>query len=198
MKNKNQTLKLVMVAMLLGLTIVLQAISITNPITATPLAMSFIPIAVGAILYGPKCGTFLGFLWSVFILVSGQASFYMGMNVVGTLITVIVKGTLAGYLSGVLYLLLKKKNNTVAMIVAALACPIINSLIYRIGIVTFFHDYFLGNVDKSGKSPISYFIGWFLAGSFLIEVGISTVLSPVVVRICNIGRKMLNLEEGHE
>lgn len=187
-KNKQKVVKLTVTATLLAITIVLQAIGglFVIPITGTSPALSLIPIAVGAIIYGPSCGGLLGLGWSIFILVSGQASFYMGMNAIGTVITVIAKGTLAGIGTAYVFKILKNKNYVVAVILASIVTPIINSLVYRIGLVTFFQEYFFGKADASGENPIIYFMKAFIAGGFFLEVGISAFFSPVIVRICDI------------
>lgn len=197
MRNKKNVVKLVVMAMLCGIAIILQAFAsfITIPITNSSPALSFIPISVGAILYGPLAGSVLGFIWSLFILVSGQASYYMGMNAVGTVIVVVAKGTLAGLASGFVYKLFKKKFDTIGMVLASLVAPLVNSLVYRIGLVVFFSEYFFGKAESAGQNPVVYFISAFLVVSFLIEVGISAVFSPIITRICRVGRKTLGLEE---
>lgn len=187
-KRKQNVVRLTVTASLLAITIVLQAIAgfIVIPVTNTSPALALIPIAVGAIIYGPSCGALLGLGWSLFILVSGQASGYMAMNFIGTIITVVGKGTLAGLGSAYVYKLLKEKNYVVAIIVASIVTPLINSLVYRIGLITFFQDYFLGKASSAGVHPVTYFMQAFIAGGFFLEVGISTVFSPVIVRICDI------------
>lgn len=200
MNRKQETVKLTVIAILLAIAILLQAIAsvIVFPITNSSPALSFIPIVVGAILYGPKVGTLLGFVWSAFILVSGQASYYMGMNALGTVITVLGKGTCAGLVSGLLYKGLKNKNKVIAIVVASVAAPLVNSLLYRVGLVTFFRDFFFGKANDKGLSPIAYFVVAFTSASFFLEVGLSAVFSPVVVRICNIATNMLGLEKEKE
>ena len=90
MKNSQKIVKLTVTSILMAITIVLQAIAgfIVIPVTNTSPALSLIPIAVGAIIYGPSCGAILGLGWSLFILASGQASGYLAMNFIGTIITV--------------------------------------------------------------------------------------------------------------
>ena len=115
--KKKSVVKLTTTAALLAITIVLQhfASLFYVPATGTSPALSLIPIAVGAIIYGPSCGAILGLGWSVFILVSGQANFYLGMNAVGAVVVVIAKGTLAGTLTGVVFKGLAKKNKIAAI-----------------------------------------------------------------------------------
>lgn len=185
-KNKQSVLKLTMMSTLLAITIVLQAVAsaFTMPITNTPVALALIPIAVGAIIYGPTCGGILGLGWSLFILVSGQADFYFGMNAIGTIVTVVSKGTLAGIVTGLVYNLIKKKNYVVAIIVASIMTPLINSLVYRVGLVVFFNDFFFGGAGN--QNPIAYFMVAFVSVSFFVELGISALFSPLIVRICDI------------
>jgi uncharacterized membrane protein len=197
MSRKKQTVKLTVIAILLAIAILLQAMAslIVFPITNSSPALSFIPIVVGAILYGPGVGALLGFVWSGFILVSGQASYYMGMNAIGTVITVIAKGTFAGLVSGLVYKGLKNKNKVVAIIIASIVAPLVNSLLYRVGLVTFFREYFFGKANDKGLSPIAYFVVAFTSASFFLEVGLSAIFSPIVARICNIATNMLGLEQ---
>ena len=77
-RKKQDIVKMTVTATLLAITILLQAIAsfIVIPITNSSPALAFIPIVVGAILYGPLCGGLLGLVWSLYILISGQASFY--------------------------------------------------------------------------------------------------------------------------
>lgn len=194
--RKKKTVKLTVIAILLAIAILLQAFAsvIVFPVTNSSPALSFIPIVVGAILYGPSVGALLGFVWSAFIIASGQASYYMGMSAVGTFVTVLTKGTCAGLVSGLLYKVLKNRNKVVAIIVASIAAPLINSLLYRVGLVTFFRDFYFGKADEKGLSPIAYFIVAFTSASFFLEVALSAIFSPVVVRICNIANDMLGLE----
>lgn len=200
MSRKKQTVKLTVIAILLAITILLQSMAslIVFPITNSSPALAFIPIVVGAILYGPSVGALLGFVWSGFILVSGQASYYMGMNAIGTVITVLTKGTCAGLVSGLLYKGLKNKNKVVAIVIASIIAPLVNSLLYRVGLVTFFKDFFFGKADEKGLSPIAYFIVAFTSVSFFLEVGLSAIFSPIVVRICNIATNMFGLESSNE
>ena len=187
-KRTQNVVRLTVTASLLAITILLQAMAgfIVIPITNTSPALSLIPIAVGAIIYGPSCGALLGLGWSLFILASGQASGYMAMNMIGTIITVIAKGTLAGIGSGYVFKLLKEKNVVVAIIAASIVTPLINSLVYRVCLLIFFQDYFFGKASSEGMHPVAYFMKAFIAGGFFIEVGISTIFSPIVVRICDI------------
>lgn len=193
-KNKQYILKMSVTAILMAITVVLQALAsgFVMPITNTPVALALIPIAVGAIIYGPICGGVLGLAWSLFILVSGQASYYMGMSVVGTIVTVISKGTLAGVISGFTFNLLKKHNYIMAIIAASIMTPLLNSLVYRLGLVAFFSEWFFGKAGN--ENAVVYFIKAFLQVSFFVEVGISAVLSPVIVRICDLCFKKLGIE----
>ena len=182
-----------MTSALMAITIILQAVAsaFVMPFTNTPIALALIPIAVGAIIYGPSCGLFLGSCWSLFILVSGQASFYFGMNAIGTIITVLSKGALAGYLTGVTYNLLKKYGYIVAVVAASIVTPVINTSVYFLGMIVFFNEFFFGGAGND--SPISYLMKVFFTTNFLIEIAVSTLLSPAVVRICDLCFKKLGI-----
>ena len=76
--------------------------------------------------------------FSVMVFITGDAAFFLSLNVIGTIITVLVKGTVAGLCAGLVYKLLVKFNNYLAVLVAAIVCPIVNTGIFLIGCSIFF------------------------------------------------------------
>lgn len=186
MKRKKQIVRLVLLAIFCAISVVLQAIANNFSIGGYPIALALVPIAISAILLGPSGGAIVGFVWGAFILlIDPSCAVFFEYSVIGTLILVLSKGTLAGFASGVICKMLRNKNMYLAMVLAAILCPIINSLTFRIGEVIFFLP-MLGN--SAGAIIISLF-----GVSFVLEVGISAILSPAICRICMLGDKELNL-----
>ena len=67
------------------------------------ISLVLLPIVVGAAVYGWQAGAWLGLVFGVAVLLSGDASAFLAVNPIGTVVTVLVKGTLAGLLSGLAY-----------------------------------------------------------------------------------------------
>lgn len=144
-----------------------------------------IPIVVGAALYGREAGAWLGFVFGVTVLLSGDAALFLSWDVFGTLVTVLVKGVLAGYCAAVAYRLLEEKNTLAATVCAAVVCPIVNTGVFAVCSLLFFYDDIaVYAADKSFTgSPLAFVIVGFIGLNFIFELLFNVVLAPVIVRI---------------
>lgn len=185
-----KTKKLVGVGLLTAIVIVLQALAVAiRPTGLFNISLVLVPIVVGAALYGYKAGAWLGFVFSVVVLITDAAAF-MAVSVPGTIITVIVKGTMAGLVAGLVYLALEKKNQFLAVILASIACPVVNTGIFLVGCCVFFLDTITGWAAAAGYASAGKYIILVLVGvNFLIELGVNVVLNSAIVRIIKIGKK---------
>ena len=156
-------------------------------------AIALVPIAIGAALCGPLVGAWLGFIFGVVVLATGGGALFFMFSIPGTIITVLLKGTAAGFASGLVYKLLEKKLGFFAAIFASLACPLVNTGIFLLGSAVFFmpHAEAIGSLVGIDEAGFGVFIALAL-GNFLIEVLMSTVLGPVFVRILKIRKKTHN------
>lgn len=185
-----KTKKLVGVGLLTAVVIVLQALAVAiRPTGLFNISLVLVPIVVGAALYGYKAGAWLGFVFSVVVLVTDAAAF-MAISVPGTVITVILKGTLAGLSAGLVYLWLVKKNSYLAVVVASIVCPVVNTGIFLAGCYTFFIETIKGWAAAAGYESAGAYIILVLVGvNFLIELGVNIVLNSAIVQIIKIGKK---------
>ena len=107
---EQKTKKLVGVGLLTAIVVVLQALAVViRPTGIFNISLVLVPIVVGAALYGYKAGAWLGFVFSLIVLATDSAAF-MAISFPGTIITVLAKGTIAGLVAGLVYLVLEKKN----------------------------------------------------------------------------------------
>ena len=128
----------------------------------------------------------------------------MAINIPGTVITVLLKGTLAGFLSGIVYNLLKKwalvfKNLekdkeswqiNLGVVVAAIVCPVVNTGIFLLGCVIFFLPTIREWGAAAGYENVgAYMLYGFVGGNFLFELLFNLILSPVIVQIIRIGQR---------
>ncbi len=190
MKEKTvNTRALVLTALLSALVVILQILSLLARMAGIPFAISLalIPIVIGASVSGPKAGAWLGLICALVILVTDSAAF-MAVNPGGTVVTVLLKGILAGYLSGACYKALSRSNKTVAAIAAAALCPIVNTGIFLLGCKIFFMDQINTWAEAAGFSgnTAGYMVTAFVGINFLIELAANLVLSPAIVHLINI------------
>ena len=189
--NRISTRTMVLGAVMTALVIILQLLGTTPFFGPFSTAPALVPIVIGAILCGAQVGAWLGLVFGTVVLLTGGAALFLAFDVPGTLITVLVKGAACGAVAALVFRLLKKWNETVATIVAAIACPLTNTAVFLLGCYVFFMDSAadIGAVLGMEQSGMALF--WALAmANFLIEVGTSAVLSPILLRILNIKKKI--------
>ena len=191
MKRKMSTKTMVLGAVMTALVILLQLLgTYTTFFGPFSTALALVPIIIGAALCGAGVGAWLGLVFGVIVLVTGGAALFLAFNIPGTLITVLVKGMACGLVAGLAYKLLRRWNDTVAVITAALLCPLTNTAVFLLGSALFFLPYAdaIAQTLKMNVSGMALF--WALAmGNFLFEIALSIVLSPVVVRLLQIKKK---------
>ena len=114
MSKNNNTQKIVGLGLFTAIVIVLQLMGSFIRFGTFSISLVLVPVVIGAALYGAGAGAWLGFVFGVVVLLSGDAAAFLGVNALGTILTVLVKGTLAGLLSGLVYKALENKNRTLA------------------------------------------------------------------------------------
>ncbi len=190
MENKKfDTKKLVGISLLTAIVVVLQLISLGMRFGMFSITFVLIPIVVGSALYGWKTGAWLGFVFGVVVVITDAGAFLV-VNVIGTIITCLLKGALAGTAAGLIYKALHKKNETLAVIVAAVTTPIVNTGVFLLGCCVFFLDTVSEWAAGFGYENVGAYMILGLVGiNFLIELGINIVLNPVIIRLIRIGKK---------
>lgn len=147
--------------------------------------IALVPIVVGAALYGWKAGAWLGFVFGAVTLMDAGAFF--AINIPGTIITCLVKGTMAGLMAGVMYKLIEKKNKLVAVLAAAVMAPVMNTGFFILGCLAFFVDTLA--VWAAGTDVFVYILVGLVGVNFFIELGVNLVLSPTIVKLIKIGKR---------
>lgn len=191
--NNTKNKKLVGLALFTAIVVLLQLLAIVSRGFGLPFSLSFVlvPIVVGAALYGVGAGAWLGFVFGVAVLLSGDAAAFLTVNIPGTVLTVLVKGAVAGLGAGLVYRLLAKKNEMLAVFAAAAVCPVLNTGIFLIGCLLFFMETVSAWAAGAGFGPnVAGYMFLGLAGvNFIIELAVNLVLAPVILRLISIGKK---------
>lgn len=180
--DRNQTVRLATAGILTAVVIVFQFIGASIKFGTFSVSLVLIPIVVGAALGGKWVSTWLGFVFSVIVLLSGDASAFLAIDPIGTVITVILKGSLAGFVGGLAFELLKKINTYFAVIVSAILVPMVNTGIFLVGCRLFFFDTIKEWATGLGfENAFTYMIVGLVGVNFLFELAINIILSPSVV-----------------
>ncbi len=185
-KRKNElTGKIALIGILTALTAVLSYIKI--PVVSTATVTLVLPVVViGAALCGPLVGAWLTVIPTLTSL--GEAALFLTYSPAGTVITLFLKGILAGSAAGVIYKLLSEKNSVGAVVCAAVAAPVVNTGVFLLGCYVFIWKQLVGLAADNGVSIGMLVFG--LAGmNFVIELVLNVVLCPAILRIIKIAGK---------
>ena len=203
LNKKSKTLHLVQLAMLIAIIAVLQFTGASIPIGLVPLTFVLIPIVVGAFLLGPVDGAILGFVFGLITVIQTPQNnilmFLFNYRPVTYIILAILKATMAGFLSGLIYKALDKafKGKLIYLrtLLASITAPIINTGIFALGMMMFFIPQLAAipanfpNIFGGYSSALGVLFGGFILFNFIGEFLVSLVLSPAIVRIVEIVRK---------
>lgn len=187
MKN-TKTQKIVGIGLFTAIIVALQLLAASIKFGPFSITLVLAPIVIGAALYGIGAGAWLGVAFGVSVLISGDAAAFMTINPAGTVVTVLLKGMLAGLVAGLIYKALESKNKTVAVVLAGIACPIVNTSIFLAGCYLFFQEWLVSVFGTTGFATV---VTGLVSVNFAVELGINMVLASVIVRVIDIGKKQL-------
>ena len=189
-KNRRQIEMLVLMSLLTAIVAVLSYFGGFVKIGGlASVSLTLIPVVLGAALCGPLAGAWLGGVAAVMFFVTPDAAFWLGLSVHGTIITVMVKGILAGFCAGLSYKLLEKFNRYLAIAVSAIVCPVVNTGVFLIGSLVFFMDTVSAGAVSEGISVFGYLIVFFVGLNFVFELVANIALTPAIVRIVDVAKK---------
>ena len=182
--RRQQTQKLVLGAVLTALVVILQLLGSFIKLGPFSVSLVLVPIVLGAAMCGYKIGAWLGLVFGVVVLISGDAAAFYSINVPGTIATVLVKGTFCGLFAGLGYKLLEKKNRYIAVILSAIVCPIVNTGIFLIGCKLFFMSAITEwGLGAGFANATEYMFLGLAGGNFIFELIVNIVLAPVILKV---------------
>lgn len=187
--RKMSTETLVLGAILTALVVVLQCMGQFIRFGMFSISLVLIPIVIGAATCGPRISAWLGFVFGVVVLMTDAGAF-LAVDILGTVVTVLVKGTACGLAAALAYKLLEKWNRYAAVAAAAIVCPVVNTGVFLGGCVLFFMETIQGWGAAMGYADAAEYMIYGLVGAnFLVEMVVNIVLCPVVIRILQAVRK---------
>ena len=189
MEKRISTRTLTGVAIFTAIVVILQFLGAFVRFGPFSISLVLIPIVVGAALYGVWAGAWLGFVFGVVVLLSGDAGAFLAVNVLSTILTVLLKGTLCGLCAGLVYKALSK-HELPAVVAAAVTAPVVNTGVFLLGCLLFFMPTITAWGQAAGFENVGkYMVLGLAGGNFLFELLFNIVLSPVIVRLIKIGKK---------
>lgn len=188
--KKQNTQKLVFAAILTALVIVLQLLGSFIRFGMFSISLVLVPIIIGAATCGVGIGAWLGFVFGMAVLLSGDAASFIAIDFLGTIITVLAKGTLCGLAAGIVYKLISHKNQYLAVIAAAIICPVVNTGVFLIGCYFFFLETVKSwGVSLGFTNVTEYMFIGLAGGNFIFELITNVILSPVILRVLKFAKK---------
>ena len=190
-KTMSRVQRMTLLALLTAIVVVLQLLGSFIRFGQFSISLVLVPIVLGAAMLGVGAGAWLGLVFGVTVLMSGDAAAFFAISAVGTVVTVLAKGILAGFTAGGVYKLLEKKSVLAATIAAAVVCPVVNTGIFLLGCLLFFLDAIAEMAAGAGQSAFAFIIFVYIGGNVLFELLFNVVLAPVILRLVAVGRKMV-------
>ena len=192
--NNAKVKRMAAIGLLMALVVVMQFVSgLIPPVSGFSISLVLIPIVLGAALYGPSAGALLGATFGVVVFINCVTGADLGgamvfqANPVLCFVVVIAKGTLAGLASGAVYKLLKDKNTYLAMLCAAIVCPVVNTGVFVVCMFAFFIDVL--SAWAQGGDVVGYVLTGLVLANFVPELIVNVVFSPASARIAKVVTK---------
>jgi len=188
--TNKRTLKMVQLALFTAI-ILLMAFTPLGYIKTPGLEITLlvVPVAVGAIILGPTAGAILGGVFGItsFIQAFGGGPLgtaLLGISVVGTFVLCVLTRILMGWLTGLIFKLMKQWDRTrlISHAVANLAGALLNTILFMTTFVLIFYntEYIQGIVTALGATNPIHFIILFVTVNGLIEALICFVVGTAV------------------
>ncbi len=187
MKN-NQVKKHVTLSLLAAIVVVLQVLCTFVRFGPFSITLALTPIIVGAAVYGVGAGALLGFIFGCVVLLTGifgwdggTVMLLMGLNAPATVLICLGKGLAAGYAAGILHHIISKKSSSAAALISAIACPIVNTGLFLVGMSVFF----MSTLESwaKGENLMIYIIFGLTGLNFLVELLSNLVISAGIARV---------------
>ena len=197
MRASEKTRRLTGLALMTAIIVVLQVVASFVKFGPFPITLALAPIIIGAALYGPKAGAYLGGVFGIVVLLAcilgwdSGGSILWNANPFLTAVICLGKGILSGLCAGLVYRAVAGSGRSHGRmlggsILAGIVSPVVNTGLFCLCLILLFHDILL---SWAGGTEVIYYILFVLTGiNFLVELAVNLVLSTVIVRV--VGARM--------
>ena len=169
--------KNVVIAIFAAIVIVLQLVATFINFGSFPIPLTLIPIIVAGAVFGPGVGALMGTVFGVIValmVITGADPSGATMLAIHPIITIsvcIIKGTLCGFCSALVYKALRGKNEKLAIVLASAVAPIVNTGTLFLCLILFFESTFAAMVSA------------FMSINFIVELLTNILLAPGLLGI---------------
>jgi riboflavin transporter FmnP len=178
--------RIVLIGLFTAITTVFSLIKI--PVMGVTVKLDLPVVIIGAAVLGPVVGAWLTVIPTVITLFLGEAALFMTYNPLGTVLTLVLKGLLAGFFAGLIYKTLSKKHPIGAMTCASVAAPVINSGVFLLGCYLFIWNELVALAAEKSVSIAVLLLGLVII-NFIIELLICLVVCPSLLRVIRVTAK---------
>ena len=188
-------------AVLVALVVVLQVFGGYFKIGATSLSFVLVPIILGGMLLGVWSGALLGFIFGLVVIIDALCGldpftmYLLSEQPVMTVLLCLLKGTMAGVVSALVFKAIAKKHKYVAVFVSAALAPIVNTGIFVLGalLITEPINAYLSaaGLDIAGLSPFYIILVICVGVNFFVEFAINLVLAPALYTVETVVEKRI-------
>lgn len=186
MKKKHyfNTKMIATTGILVGIEILFQVIgNYINPGFAN-INLSLIPIVIGAVLYGPVVGGFLGLVCGLMVIISPSTmQIFFSISPVGTILACILKTTVAGVAAGLVVKLFKGEKKIYGVILASILVPVINTALFSIFALIFFTPLLQSMISETMPNIAAALFVGMIGINFILEVISTVILAPSLYKI---------------
>lgn len=174
--------------------VVLQVISNFVKFGPVNITLALAPIIIGAALYGRRFSAFLGAVLGLVVALCGlfglDGGFVLSLATYHPIIIYLVaflKTTVAGYIAGIVYELISKKQPFTAVIVSGIVCPLVNTGLFVAAMLIFFKTALL---EMAAGTHVVSFIVFTLTGvNFAVELAVNMILATAITRVIKVLKK---------
>ena len=197
--TKDNQRKMIYTAMLAAVVVVLQMF-VSIPVGMFTITLTLVPVMLGAILFGATSGAILGGVFGIvvaFQVITGAAgpasSLMLTQAPVITVVLCILKGAVAGWVSGLIYqAVMKTEKKKLAVILSAVACPIVNTGIFALGLFVFYNALInTWAINNAFASGFTFVMVGCIGLNFVVEFAVNVLLIPVALRMIKIVKRLL-------
>lgn len=196
---KDNQRKFIYTALFAAVVVVLQMF-VSIPLGMFTITLTLVPIMLGAILFGPASGAILGGVFGVVVAIqvvtgaAGPLSSAMFLQTpVVTVVLCVLKGVAAGWVSGLIYKAFAKHEKTkLGTILSAIACPIVNTSIFALGLFVFYIGLInTWAIDNAFANAFTFVMLGCIGLNFLVEFAVNVLLIPVALRMIKIVKRLM-------
>lgn len=182
--QREKTRKLTVISALAAVTAIISFLPLKT--LGLEITFSMVPVAVGAIIYGPFAGAILGFVFGAvsFIQCFGYSPFgatLFGISPLYTFVMCVPTRILAGWIAGLIYKSLNKisKEEVVNIATASVCAPFLNTVFFMSALVLLFYntDFIKGIAQSLKAENALVFVLLFVGINGLVEIIAGSVIA---------------------